>query len=433
MFQIYPFLNIKYNIYYKIIKMKIIISESQYNKIIQNIQEQESYLGKLLNFLSPNKDEDEEEDEDEEYNRDSENTDSDIIVDPGEYYIHPNYDTVTIEYTSKAIQLNNDAEILVKSIAKKANKSKITITSTLRTYEDQARTNRNNSRTDIINWYCGGNSNCELVKKWDSFVKGNMTQQQYADYLKEQDKKNRTLISKHILGLSIDITPFDSNLADVAEKLSKSPNSGVKYVVREENNNTVHIEFKFPVTGESGVKKPKIENQGIESITQDGIIIKSTENKNEYALVYGGHPSSTYGAKFMAEQGKNILSDKNVIYADKEKSIPEIEKVLEKTNPNAKITSVSGFSGGGPNTLRAMESGKYKFIGLIDPYIDKELSSLPLNTKMMSRAKNWTGYPKVKEVLTKMENSGVSDLVDSSSYNHLEIPKIFFDKYKRLM
>jgi hypothetical protein len=260
-----------------------------------------------------------------------------------------------------------------------------------------------------------------------------MTQQQYADYLKDRDKKNGTLISNHILGLSIDITPYDSNLADVVEKLSTSPNSGVKKVVREQNNNTIHIDFKFPITGQSGVKKPKIENQGIDSITQEGIIIKSPTNQKEYALVYGGYPSSTYGAKFMAEQGKNILSNKNVIYADKEKSIPNIEKVLQKTNPNAKITSVSGFSGGGPNTLRAMESGKYKFIGLIDPYIDKELSRLPANTKMISRAKNWTGYPNVKKVLTKMENSEVSDLVDSSSYNHLEMPKIFFDRYKGLM
>jgi hypothetical protein len=52
---------------------------------------------------------------------------------------------------------------------------------------------------------------------------------------------------------------------------------------------------------------------------------------------------------------------------------------------------------------------------------------------MISRAKNWIGYPKVKEVLTKMENSGVSDLEDSSSYNHLEMPKIFFNRYKGLM
>jgi hypothetical protein len=107
---------------------------------------------------------------------------------------------------------------------------------------------------------------------------------------------------------------------------------------------------------------------------------------------------NNYGEYDVCEGIDDNLSGKNVIYADKEKSIYDIEKVLQKTNPNAKITSVSGFSGGGPNTLRAMESGKYKFIGLIDPYIDKELSRLPANTKMISRAKNWTGYPNVKKV-----------------------------------
>jgi len=44
--------------------MKIIISESQYNKIIQSIQEQESSLGKLLNFLSSSEDEEDESEED---------------------------------------------------------------------------------------------------------------------------------------------------------------------------------------------------------------------------------------------------------------------------------------------------------------------------------------------------------------------------------
>jgi len=43
--------------------MKIIISESQYNKIIQSIQDDDSSLGKLLNFLLPKDDDEDEEDD----------------------------------------------------------------------------------------------------------------------------------------------------------------------------------------------------------------------------------------------------------------------------------------------------------------------------------------------------------------------------------
>ena len=42
--------------------MKIIVSESQYKKIIQSVQEQESSLGKLLNFLLPKDNEEDEKD-----------------------------------------------------------------------------------------------------------------------------------------------------------------------------------------------------------------------------------------------------------------------------------------------------------------------------------------------------------------------------------
>jgi len=54
--------------------MKIIISESQYNKIIQSIKEQESSLSKLLNFLSTNQDDEDDEDEE---NNTEDNSDED--------------------------------------------------------------------------------------------------------------------------------------------------------------------------------------------------------------------------------------------------------------------------------------------------------------------------------------------------------------------
>lgn len=417
--------------------MKIIISESQYNFLqskYQKIQEQESPLERILRLAATGGEEESESDSENDTMVDT-TLDTTYEIEPGGYYVNPNYQSVNIKYYPNAIPLNKDAETLLKSIAKDIGKSEITVSSTLRTYEDQARVNKQNSRKNIINWYCRGNKNCDLVKKWDLFKSGQMTQQEYADYLKERDRERGKVMSNHIPGFSIDVVPYDENLATKAEKLSKQSNSGVKNVVREPDNNAVHLDFTFKVTGQSGVKSPtikKVEKDSLQTIKKDNIIIDTKDNTSEtYALIYGGYPSSQYGAKFMYDEGKQYIK-RNVVYADKELSIESVENELKKINPNAKIDSVSGFSGGGSNTLRALDSGKYKFIGLIDPYITSERTSLPSNVKMISRSENWTGYPNVKKVLAKMENSGESEKV-GNSYNHEKMPEIFFQKYGNLV
>jgi hypothetical protein len=70
---------------------------------------------------------------------------------------------------------------------------------------------------------------------------------------------------------------------------------------------------------------------------------------------------------------------------------------------------------------------------LIDPYITSVRSTLPSNVKMISRAENWTGYPNVREVLKKMENSETSEKIVDTTYNHDEMPDIFFQKYGNLI
>jgi hypothetical protein len=415
--------------------MRIIITESQYKKISRLITEESTFeklrrlafsQSSLSDFISSD-DTDYEEDE-----MDDEDTEE-ISIEPGSYYVNPKFETVNIQYGPYAVKLNEDSEILLKSIVAKAGKDSVFVSSTLRTYDDQARVNKQNSRSLIIQWYCKSNPNCELVKKWDLFVKGEMSQQEYSDYLKKRDKELGKVISNHIPGLAIDIVPLDEKIASAAESIKGRGNSGITKVLREPTNGVngaLHLEFSFPVTGVSGAEKPKLTKKskvGKNLIQKETYVIdiRNPKSKN-FALVYGGSPSWKYGADFMYEKGKNYLNG-NVIYADNELSIDEVQSKLNEVVPNAKIKTVSGFSGGGSNALRAMDSGKYDFIGLIDPYIKNVRSSLPSNVEMISRYKNWTGdYSDVSKVLNKMEDMGVSDSVNII---HDDMPAYFFDNY----
>jgi hypothetical protein len=420
---------------------KLIISEDESTRIknLYNIFEQNSnpldvVLKSALDYLEKKKRGEIPDEEPTDSTTTDTISDTSVVVEPGSYYMNPNYESVKIKYYSSAIPMNKDAEILLKSIAKDAGMSEVTISSTKRTYEDQARANFSNRATDILNWY-----GADVLNVWKSYKQKYNKQEfqkYYAEYLKKRDADRKKLISNHLSGIAFDVVPFNEKFATTAERLMKMGNSGIKKVLREPENGAVHMEFNFPVTGQSGAKTPSTKQVGIDSLSNtptDGIIIDTkNRNSNEYALVYGGYPSSKYGAKFMQEKGKKYLN-KNVIYADKEKSLETIEAQLKKINPSAKITSVSGFSGGGANAIKAMDLGKFKFIGLIDPYITSVRSTLPSNVKMISRAENWTGYPNVREVLKKMENSETSEKIVDTTYNHDEMPDIFFQKYGNLI
>lgn len=407
--------------------MKLIITESQLRKLTNEISRlnEQGEISKLMSIFYPTSSK--------EKDTDTEETLDTTMVTSDSYYVNPEFETVKIDYGPFAVKLNQDAEILLKSIVAKAGKNSAFVSSTLRTYEDQARVNKQNSRSLIIQWYCKGDPNCDLVKKWDSFVKGEMTQREYGEYLKSRDEKSGKVISKHIPGFALDIVPLDEKIASTADYLKGQGNSGIANVLREPTNGpngALHLEFTFPIVGSSGVKKPrfiekpKIDNNLIKNQTYV-IDIRNPKSKN-FALIYGGSPSSTYGANFMYEKGKNYLNG-NVIYADNELSINDIQTKLNEVIPNAKIKTVSGFSGGGSNALRAMDSGNYDFIGLIDPYIKDVRTSLPSNTQMISRHQNWTGkYSGISKILNRMESLGVSDSVN---VKHEEMPTFFFDNY----
>lgn len=427
---------------------KIIISEEEKKHIKQlySLQEQEKsplqiVLGRAMEkFEKLKSGVDSPDDSETETSGEMEDTTTtSSSFEPGEFFTHPNAETMKINYGPSAIKLNAPAELLLKSIFAEANTPNLKVTSTLRTYNDQARVNSQNSRANIASWY--GN---DVAQVWDKYMAGQMTQQQYADYLQDRDKKRGKVLSNHIPGFAIDVTPFSDQFASTAEKLMKKPNSGIRKVLREKSNNAVHIEFNFPVTDKGGVgtvpKMPskKEEKRFDKQMSKGGIIVDKNNNSSNYAIVFGGSPSSSYGAQFMFDKSSNILSDKNVVYSNFENSLDTVINQIKSQDPNAKITSVSGFSAGGKNAWEAASRG-YK-VGLIDPVVPDFATQLvgsdftgklPSNIKMVSRQENWSGqFRKHGERLKNLESSQ-PDV--RRNVKHADMPSQFFSDFKNFV
>jgi len=177
-------------------------------------------------------------------------------------------------------------------------------------------------------------------------------------------------------------------------------------------------------------KKENITSEG-KTITKSTYIIQLGDPSSEkFNIVWGGTPSTSYGANFMKVQGDSYLSNKNIIYSDWENGVSTLkEKLKKELGDGYSIRSVSGFSKGGEKTWNEINSG-YEFVGLIDPSTSYARTSLPANVKMMSNHSNWSYYPNMMKALKKMEEFGLSERIgDNKTYNHDNIPKKFFEQY----
>lgn len=364
-------------------------------------------------------------------------SDTTTNVEAGDYFVHPNAESISLNYLPNAIKLNQHAETLLKSIFAEAGTTNLSISSTLRTYEDQARVNLQNSRENIAAWY-----GADVVQVWDKYKAGQMTQQEYANYLKDRDQKRGSILSNHIPGFAIDITPYNEKFASTAEKLMKQGNSGIKKVLREKSNGAVHIEFTFPVTDKGlssfgtlkGATK-RSEKRADKAVSKSGIIVDKKTDSPKYAIVFGGSPSGKYGAQFMYQEGTNIFKNKNIVYSDFENSLDSVINHIKSIVPNVEITSVSGFSAGGRQAWDAAKRG-YK-AGLIDPVVTNDTFSilgpnlnkeLPSNIEMISKESNWGGsYRKHGENLSKIEK--VNPKIKKNVVHEL-MPKEFFKDFE---
>lgn len=173
------------------------------------------------------------------------------------------------------------------------------------------------------------------------------------------------------------------------------------------------------------------QNSEKKQIIKNSYIINlNNPSTKKITLIWGGMPSENYGAKFMEKIGKEFFKNKNVIYSNYQNSMPEVKEILNDNNlGDYKINSVSGFSRGGAEAWKEI-NGNYDFVGLIDPSTSKTYSNLPSNVKVVSNSGNWGYYKNIARNLRNMEKNGDAEKVSTS---HLEIPKLFFEKYANQM
>lgn len=163
------------------------------------------------------------------------------------------------------------------------------------------------------------------------------------------------------------------------------------------------------------------------------IIDMNNPKSKDITVIWGGMPSSSYGAKFMREKATGYFNNKNVIYSNYENSLTTLKNILkQKGINNFRIKSVSGFSRGGINAWDNL-NGEYDFVGLIDPSTPTAYDKLPSKAKMISKWDNWGCCPTYRRNIKQMETSGASKRIDGNGYNHLEMPEKFYKLYSNLM
>lgn len=135
-----------------------------------------------------------------------------------------------------------------------------------------------------------------------------------------------------------------------------------------------------------------------------------------------------------------VISEYNNKFEDVKSQLDLLtnDKTSTLYNQKIKITSIIGFSLGGRIPTKYINRGY--FIGLIDPYLDKESLGRSLvsdlsNVRMMyGNDIFWKSlvqshvFDNIKKLAKKMGDK--STFVDKF---HTEIPKIFFEKYYKLM
>lgn len=148
---------------------------------------------------------------------------------------------------------------------------------------------------------------------------------------------------------------------------------------------------------------------------------------NNVCAVFGGKPSSDYGASYMKQQVHEFLKNKNVIYCDWEIGFDGALELMRTKLKNPTITEVYGFSKGGLVAWPAMNRPGVKFVGLMDPSIEgqyKNIIKIPSGvTVKMQYLKNrkWgmTGLNYAIEVLGDRAEG-----YDGKS--HFDFPRLMF-------
>lgn len=165
------------------------------------------------------------------------------------YYSHPNAANVTLAYGERAVRMVPNAEFLLKSILGSCNILSATLTSTLRTYHDQARITMEQtypaSPAKVTQWY--GNAvrvECEKYLKTHDI-------QGFADWWEAYDKQRGAVSSLHLTNQALDVVPIKDRekFAKAVGDLVPVAGSGVRRIIPKGvmGEPVDHVEFTFKV------------------------------------------------------------------------------------------------------------------------------------------------------------------------------------------
>lgn len=212
---------------------------------------------------------------------------------------------------------------------------------------------------------------------------------------------------------------------EITGKMTKKDVEKLKSILSKKSED-IDIEPKKEDTPKTETKK---ESKTINGGTY--IIEMNDPDSEDITVIWGGYPSSTYGAKWMKNNGGDkYFSDRNVVYSNFENSLETIKSVLLKNGiENYNIKSVSGFSAGGTQAWKHINDDM-DFVGLIDPTTKKDYNSIPSNVKLISNWKNWSGYPRIGQFLKRLEDKKLSQAFNIA---HLEMPEKFYKMYSDKM
>lgn len=166
----------------------------------------------------------------------------------GKYFSHPNASKVSLSYGARAVKLNGAAEHLLKSILASIGIYGARLTSTLRTYHDQARITKTQTLPNlgagrVAQWYGQAVLNAtrrmsvaDLAKWWENY-----------------DKSRGRVSSRHLSNQAMDVIPNGSRskFANKVQALVSVSGSGVKRIIPKGvmGEPVDHVEFTFKVTG----------------------------------------------------------------------------------------------------------------------------------------------------------------------------------------
>ncbi len=165
------------------------------------------------------------------------------------YFYHADSSKVTLSYGPNAVRLVANAESLLKSILASVNILSAELTSTLRTYHDQARitmtqTYPNNPST-VATWY--GQEVLDACKRFAP----NRDIAGFATWWEAHDKRRGRVSSLHLSNQAMDVVPSRSRetFAKAVADLVPVSGSGVRRIIPKGqlNEPVDHVEFTFSV------------------------------------------------------------------------------------------------------------------------------------------------------------------------------------------